>query len=199
MHTLDSGFFRALLSYHIHQDRLVWGRVNLLILVQGGLLYAGFAQRWSNLGTVIMISGAIFLFILFVIALRDRDAREVNELLLYKLADKCVPDGIKFSIRKELRELEKTVKELEIKINKNKLNKDDKKQLQDDKKRLHALKPYGKRFFFFVHPEEKKWKKMVGGTRTMNTLMLAFIIMDIYLACAYFQLHCEFPRQLWWW
>ena len=42
----DSGLYRALLSHYVHQDRLLWSRVQLLIAIQGAVL-AGAVVKWA--------------------------------------------------------------------------------------------------------------------------------------------------------
>ena len=87
--TSDSGFFRALISYYIHQDQLMWNRTQILIAIQGGSLAGSYSLIGKNnwVAFLILLSAVLFTLLLLAVIKRDIDARDVNLQLIDKIAE----------------------------------------------------------------------------------------------------------------
>ncbi len=92
---IDAGFYRSLMTYYIHQDALLWSRVQWLIALQAGVLTAGFSQRHNWIGPTIMVLGAILTILILFLLLKDQDDRDGNLLVMDKLANALLPDQIR--------------------------------------------------------------------------------------------------------
>ncbi len=91
------------MAHYLHQDRLLWSRVQLVIAVQGAVLIAGFYTRNDNawLAAAIMIAGAIMTAIIFYLVTLDISDRDRNLKVMDKLAERLLPEGIKKKLREE--------------------------------------------------------------------------------------------------
>lgn len=180
---IDSGLYRALISHQTHQDRLLWSRVQLLIAVQAGVLVAGFSLREYWQGTIIMILGAVFTFGVYSLMLKDEADRDINQLLMDKLAERLVPKDIKNDLMEDLDNL---------------IDKREKgKKLEDnEQKQLEILKYMKKenRYVFFTSSNILKLPKWVFKGRVIfRFTMKFFIVLDIILAILYALLALHIP------
>jgi hypothetical protein len=100
----DSGLYRSVLSMALHQDRLLWSRVQLLIAVQGAVLAGSYALRASWLAPAILGFGAALTLLLISLVEKDQLDRDVNQKLLDELGSRCLPEdlrnpGIRFTAK----------------------------------------------------------------------------------------------------
>jgi hypothetical protein len=87
--TGDSGFFRALISYYIHQDQLMWSRTQILIATQGGFLAGSYSLIGKNdwVAFLMPLSAALFTLLLSAVIKLDMSDRDVNLKLMDKIAE----------------------------------------------------------------------------------------------------------------
>jgi hypothetical protein len=86
----DSALYSALMARYLHQDRLLWSRTQLLIVVQAGILAAGFSQRGHWFAFALMFFGALLTLLILSIVLKDERDRDVNNHIMYELADERI-------------------------------------------------------------------------------------------------------------
>ena len=101
--TPEASLYQALMAHYLHQDRLLWSRVQLLIAVQGAVLVAGFYIHSENswLATVIMIAGAMVTIIIFYLVTLDISDRDKHLRVMDKLAESLLPEEMKNKLREE--------------------------------------------------------------------------------------------------
>ena len=97
----DSALYPALMVHYLHQDRLIWSRTQLFIAVQAAFLAAGFSQRGHWLGPAIMSFSVLLTFMILDLVIKDQADRDVNLLIMDKLADELLPNGIKDKLQKD--------------------------------------------------------------------------------------------------
>lgn len=102
-HTPEASLYQALMAHYLHQDRLLWSRVQLLTAVQGAVLVAGFYTHSDNgwLAAAIMIAGAIMTAIIFYLVTLDISDRDKHLKVMDKLAGSLLPEEIKKKLREE--------------------------------------------------------------------------------------------------
>lgn len=96
-----SVLYSALMSHYLHQDNLLWSRVQILIAVQGAILVAGFSLRGHWLSSAIMLLGALLTSLVMILVFLDQTVRDSNLAILDKLAEKFLPDRIKKELHQE--------------------------------------------------------------------------------------------------
>jgi hypothetical protein len=90
----DSGLYRALVSLYVHQDRLLWGRIQLLIAIQGAVIASGYVTRHSWIGPAVMFAGAFLTLVTLRLAYKDSLDRDVNLELMDELGRNLVPSAV---------------------------------------------------------------------------------------------------------
>ena len=163
--------YDTLVSNYIHQDQLIWTRIELMFFFQAAVLTAGFSLRANLNGTLIMCMGGIFTILLYLYILRTFDNRNVNLELIDFLGDKLVPKEFKQEVREELNRLNRIEK----------ANKLTKKQ----RKRLSEIKKYEIRFIWFSDQNVPKWRDWARGARLFKVAMILFILLDFALTIIY--------------
>lgn len=81
---IDSGFFRALISYYCHQNQLMWNRVHTFVIVQLAVIGGSYSIRNdTNLWLILLLlSGALITFLLLILFDRDCHIRDANRDLI---------------------------------------------------------------------------------------------------------------------
>jgi len=126
---------------------------------------------------MIMLFGGIFTLLIALLALKDRDDRVVNQILMDKLANRLVPDEIKEEIIAEIGELKCIEKKLS----------------NDQRVRLIELKKYETKqnndnlFVFFSYPKKytSKLRRWATGKSILSFSMVFFFITDLTLVAIY--------------
>lgn len=100
---VDSGFFSALMSYRLHQDALMWSRLQLLVGIQGGVLSGAYLlKELPFLGAVLLILGVVLTAVLLATMLRDQAYRDLHSGLIESLGQRLArqhgPD-LNFTLR----------------------------------------------------------------------------------------------------
>lgn len=99
------GLYQALTEHRIHQDQLLWSRVQTLHLIQAGILGGSFALRFSSsipvFGGILLILGGFLTFFLFLITRYDYLDQKVNQPLMDELAERLLPQDMrsKYKVR----------------------------------------------------------------------------------------------------
>ena len=93
-----SGLYQSLVQHKIHQDQLLWSRIQTLHAIQVAVIGGGFAAHfsWGNSllgGWWLVMGGAVALFILCLV-LGDYADMEVNESIMKKLAKRLLPSFV---------------------------------------------------------------------------------------------------------
>ncbi len=91
--------YQSLVQHRIHQDRLLWSRVQTVHAVEAGILAGGFylAFIWENpfsAGLLLIIGGVLTLF-LFLLIKGDYADHMVNADIMDKLAKRLLPFDMK--------------------------------------------------------------------------------------------------------
>ena len=93
-----SGLYQALVQHKIHQDQLLWSRIQIVHAVQVGVLGGGFAlHSWGHsfLGGWLLVIGGLLTLVLYFLIVGDYADMKVNESIMDKLAKKLLPRGMK--------------------------------------------------------------------------------------------------------
>lgn len=98
-----SGLYQSLVQHRIHQDQLLWSRVQILHAIQAAVLAGGFALHfaWGNslLGGWVLVSGGLLTLCMFFLVLGDYADMKVNAPIMDELARRLLPPHIKGPIR----------------------------------------------------------------------------------------------------
>jgi len=78
--------YRALMAHRIHQDELLWSRVQTLIAVQGAILTGSYLVRSYWLGPLIAFAGALLTSFIGLLLCWDDQDQKVNQSLMDELA-----------------------------------------------------------------------------------------------------------------
>jgi len=88
--------YSALMAHHLHQDNLMWGRVQVLALVQAGAFGAAYTLRRLEWAPYVLWGFALALTLLLAaLAWKDSRDRIVNQPLMDELVKQLVPKDIK--------------------------------------------------------------------------------------------------------
>ncbi len=93
--------YQSLIQHRIHQDRLLWSRVQTVHAVEAGILAGAFALNfgWKNpffAGLLLIIGGVLTLFLFFLVK-RDYADHMVNAKIMDKLAERLLPFDMKLN------------------------------------------------------------------------------------------------------
>ncbi len=98
----DAEFFSALMSLAVHQDSLMWSRVQIILAVQGGVLVGAYGTRAEALvASSLLVFGAAVTLVVLVMMGRDRLFRQLNQPLLLNVGNALAKrhgTGWKFSL-----------------------------------------------------------------------------------------------------
>lgn len=98
-----SGLYQSLVLHKIHQDNLLWSRVQILTAIQVGILGGGFALHfaweYSVLAGSILVGGGLLTLFMFFLVLGDYADMKVNDAIMNDLAKRLLPSGIKGAVR----------------------------------------------------------------------------------------------------
>lgn len=97
--------FSALISMMIHQDSLLWSRVQILIAIQGAVITGSYILRGSIESKLLLISGFIFTCLLHLLVTKDQKDRDANRELVDELGFKLIPKNINNEIYKKYKML----------------------------------------------------------------------------------------------
>jgi len=87
----DSGLLRAMMAHWIHQDRLLWSRIQTLMALQGAVLAGAFVLRASWLGPALLLLGAALTTLVLAFTWNDLDDRDQNARVLDSLMAALAP------------------------------------------------------------------------------------------------------------
>jgi hypothetical protein len=87
--------FAALFSHAIHQDQLLWGRVKLLVAVQGAVLLGSYHVRHHWLALALLSAGAVLTLLLRSLVEKDILDEQVNRDAHDALSDRLLPKDIR--------------------------------------------------------------------------------------------------------
>ena len=91
-----SGLYQALVQHKIHQDQLLWSRIQTINAIQGGfiLLTCYFYFVWEPslplLGGWLLIGAGVLTGLLFFIILGDYADMKVNDTIMNRLANRLL-------------------------------------------------------------------------------------------------------------
>ncbi len=91
--------YQSLVQHRIHQDQLIWSRVQIIHAVEAGILAGGYALNsiWENplfAGLLLIIGGVLTLFLFFLVK-RDYADHMVNATIVDELAERLLPSDMK--------------------------------------------------------------------------------------------------------
>lgn len=89
-----NGLYRALMAHRIHQDRLMWSRVQLLSALQAAAFAGSWAIKESSwFAAAVMLIAAILTWMVYALIWKDGNDSKVNQSLMDELAKKIVDDS----------------------------------------------------------------------------------------------------------
>ena len=98
-----SGLYQALVQHRIHQDQLLWSRVQIIHAIQAAVLAGGFtlhfAQESSLLGGSLVVIGGLLTIGMFVLVVADYADMKVNVPIMDELARRLLPRNIPGEIK----------------------------------------------------------------------------------------------------
>lgn len=76
-----SKLYAPLMSYYLHQDHLMWSRIQTVIAVQAGSLGGAYTIRQDSpyIAVLLMVLGVILTVLLYFLLKRDEQIRDVIE------------------------------------------------------------------------------------------------------------------------
>lgn len=91
--------YQSLVQHRIHQDQLLWSRVQIVHAVQAGVLAGAFALNfawhYSFFAGLLLVIGGLLTFLLFFLVKRDYADHIVNADIMDKLAKRLLPFDMK--------------------------------------------------------------------------------------------------------
>ena len=97
-----SGLYQALVQHKIHQDQLLWSRIQIVNAIQVGVLAGGFALHsggHSFWGGWLLVIGGLLTLVLYFLIIGDYADMKVNEKIMKRLAEKLLPPDIGGEVR----------------------------------------------------------------------------------------------------
>jgi len=98
-----SGLYQSLVQHKIHQDQLLWSRIQIVHAVQVGVLGGGFALHsvWGHsfLGGWLLVIGGLLTLVLYFLIVGDYADMKVNESIMKGLAERLLPSDIEGEVR----------------------------------------------------------------------------------------------------
>ena len=83
----DATLYAAVLRHYLHQDAILWSRVQVLLAIQAGVLAGAVALRTNAfVAAAVLLLGAFFTLLLLLLGLKDELDRDINLPLLDALA-----------------------------------------------------------------------------------------------------------------
>lgn len=76
--------YNPLMNYYIHQNSLMWNRLQTVLVVQGAILFASLRSD-DPISFMALVLGACFTFATYIFMTRDRKIRDQIETSLYEL------------------------------------------------------------------------------------------------------------------
>ena len=98
-----SGLYQSLVQHKIHQDQLLWSRIQTFHAIQVAVIGGGFAAHfsWDNSllgGWWLVIGGAVAFFMLFLV-LGDYADMKVNKSIMKELARRLLPASVQGPVK----------------------------------------------------------------------------------------------------
>ena len=98
-----SGLYQSLVQHKIHQDQLLWSRIQTLHALQVAVIGGGFTAHfsWENSllgGLFLVIGGAVALWMLFLV-IGDYADMKVNESIMEELARRLLPWSVQGPVK----------------------------------------------------------------------------------------------------
>ncbi len=94
-----SGLYQSLVQHKIHQDQLLWSRIQTVSAIQVGVIGGGFAihSAWKDLplGGGLLVIGGLLTLVLFYLIIGDYADMEVNDDIMKRLAERLLPSDLK--------------------------------------------------------------------------------------------------------
>lgn len=94
-----SGLYQSLVQHKIHQDQLLWSRIQTVSAIQVGVIGGGFAihSAWKDLplGGGLLVIGGLLTLVLFYLIIGDYADMEVNDDIMKRLAERLLPYELK--------------------------------------------------------------------------------------------------------
>ena len=98
-----SGLYQSLMQHKIHQDQLLWNRIQTLHAIQAAVIGGGFTAHyyWHNslLGGWCLVIGGVVTLILLLLVLGDYADMKVNESIMKELARRLLPSSIRGPVK----------------------------------------------------------------------------------------------------
>lgn len=74
---VDNGHvYKFLTQYWLHQDRLLWSKIQALIVIEAAALAASFAMPARPMGVAALVFGSVLIWIIWQIIQRHRECRD---------------------------------------------------------------------------------------------------------------------------
>ncbi len=74
---VDNGHvYKFLTQYYLHQDRLLWSRIQAIIVIEAAVLAASFAKLARPVGVAALVFGTVLIWVIWQIIQRDQECRD---------------------------------------------------------------------------------------------------------------------------
>jgi len=91
--------YSALMNHALHQDRMLWDIAKIVIVLQGLALGSSFAFIGFPFASLTLLLAAAITLILLMFAIKAELDRDVNKMLMCRLADDLIPSELKSSLQ----------------------------------------------------------------------------------------------------
>ncbi len=93
--------YSALISMKIHQDNLLWSRVQILIAIQGAVITGSYFLRTTWISYLLLLNGIFLTILLIFLVSKDQNDRDSNNDLVNELGIKLIPKDINKRVYKK--------------------------------------------------------------------------------------------------
>lgn len=75
----DPVFLQSMIAHFLHQDKIIWSQIRTLIAIHAGILPTSYYFKDTNgIGSIVILVGAFYTFLLFLFILKAEDDRDIN-------------------------------------------------------------------------------------------------------------------------
>lgn len=94
MNTSLVNLYRALVGLRTHHDRMLWSRVQTLIVVQGAVIGGSYAVGDHQLAAGFLTGGVVLSLVIYELVVKDQMDRDTNDRIIETLGDKLLPEEL---------------------------------------------------------------------------------------------------------
>ncbi|MBD3868731.1 MAG: hypothetical protein IFK94_11455 [Acidobacteria bacterium] len=94
--------YRALIGLRTHHDRMLWSRVQTLIVVQGAVIAGSYAVGDHRLAGIFLLGGMLLSFVIYELVVKDQRDRDANDPIIERIGELLLPLDVVEELRGSL-------------------------------------------------------------------------------------------------